>query len=318
MNINIRFVCDAHFRTGFGHASRCMQIARQLLAKDNRLKIVFQGEYSLEAKKLIESEIPSVLFVDLDVFIVSDISFIDRMSDYDDIEVVDKTLVQIIADTSKKTIYMASGLLVPELPSGVDCIGYQPTMDNLTSDHVMWGLQFAPVSKEILSYNDISPELDTALVAFGGAPDGRAVEKTLKVLGEIPKIRKIKILSSPVNACDLSLPLLSNSQKIEWYSSVPTVGPLLASSAVVICSYGNLGYEAVALGIPLCFLNTKLFQSNLAEKFQDMGWAFNAGMVDQCSDLKLKMCILKALSLSFNQKQQKKYFLDGQGIERLS
>lgn len=311
------YVCDGTFRSGFGHAARCLQIAQLMRAARPDLRVVFQGEFSEGAQQRLRSAMPDLVLVTPQDACAADIAFIDRMSDFDDIEACDLALVSAIAGRCRKVVYLASGFTVPTLPQGVVCMGYQPGGPASLPDGVEWSLDYAPVSSHVLRFADLPRDPASALIAFGGAPDERAPCLAARAVASMPAIRHVRVLGSPVNATLPTLPLRAD-QSVETLRNVPEIGPLLAGAGVVLCSFGNLGYEALALGAPLVLVGTKRFQADLADQFAMLGIATTAGLLDETDDAAMRAALASALDDAVALGARARRLIDGHGLDRIA
>lgn len=311
------FVCDGHFLSGFGHAARCLQIARILVRKYPTIRIFFQGEYVPGARQRLEDGLAQIVFARPTEKVRADVALIDRMSDFDDIEVSDRELIGRVAANCQRTTYLASGITQPDLPDNVTCIGYQPSLQSRSPKAKNWSLDFAPVSSELLRHAACKRDAASALISFGGAPDDRAPRIAANAIAAMRDIRDVKVLLSPVNGDDLKLTLRPD-QQVSYLRNVPEVGPLLAQSGVVLASFGNLGYEALALGAPLCLLGTKKFQADLAETFAKLNIATTAGLIDDGAQGRMMYALRDAIDRSEELSANAKRLIDGYGIDRIA
>ena len=314
----ILFVCDANDRSGFGHAARCLKVARSVLARKPESEAIFQGEFSEGARKALIAMLPDIAFISADDNFFADVALIDRMSDFDDIEACDSVLVARIARRCGKTVYLTSGVSVPLLPDGVVCLGYQPGGPTARPPNLYWGIEYAPVSSDLLRHT-IAPRCrDSALIAFGGAPDDRALFQGVRAFALIPEIIRINVLLSPVNDRPIGNLPFRPDQEVSYCRGLPSIGPLLAQSGVVLASFGNLGYEALAIGAPLCFLGTKKFQSDLACAFAKMNIATTAGLLCDSSFSAIAEACREALERADELSRNAQALIDGNGIDRIA
>ena len=311
------FVCDGHFRSGFGHAARCLQIAQILVRKNPAIKIIFYGEYASGARQRLEAGLARIVFAQPTEAVKADVALIDRMSDFDDIEACDRKLVESVAANCHRTIYLASGLTQPDLPNHVTCIGYQPSPQARSSQAKNWSLDYAPVSSDLLKYRSSGRDTASALISFGGAPDDRAPRIAAYAIAAMEDITYVKVLLSPVNGDVLELPLRTD-QRVTYFRNIPEVGLLLAQSGVVLASFGNLGYEALALGAPLCLLGTKKFQADLAEEFAKRNVATTAGLLDDGAQGRMALALRDAIERRDELSANAKLLIDGFGIDRIA
>jgi spore coat polysaccharide biosynthesis predicted glycosyltransferase SpsG len=167
-----------------------------------------------------------------------------------------------------------------------------------------------------------SPEIDrnarSALLALGGDPHGRALELTLEALKTLPSIQHIEILASPMGVPIAPAQFVHQRQQFVIHKDVPSVAPLLRRAGVVIASHGNLAYEAMALGAPLCLIGQKPFQAALAGRLSDQGLAVNTGLAALISADDLAASISQTLEQAAQLTMRARQHIDGRGLERIS
>ena len=249
---DLRFVVDALPDTGFGHAARCMALAELVDAAAPDRDILFEGRFSPGALTRVKRCTAVRRIVDPDAALTAHVSVIDRMSDPVDINAWDIALTERIAATSEKTIAIFSGDRAPTLPATVCGIGYQP-LDGDAPAGWSWDLDYAPVGSDFLAgAGDMTeaPQPGRVLIAMGGAADPAPTRDAIAAALEIDGAGDIEVLVSPLLEGAEALKDDFDSPRIVWRSQVDDVRPLLRRTSVVMTSYGNLGFEALALGKP--------------------------------------------------------------------
>ena len=317
---DVRFVVDATAESGFGHGARCLSLAAQIDAISPGREIVFQGRFSERARRRIAASSSVGHIAEPDVQIKSIVSVIDRMADPADINVWDPVLTERIAADSGRTIAIFSGDNPPDLPTSVIGLGYQPRSEQAAPAGWLWGLDFAPVGSDFLELPTYMPrrhEAGRLLIAMGAATDTQGIEEALEAALRADVVDKIEVLLSPLVEGQDHLRRKFTSDRITWLSNVADVRPHLLGANVVVTSYGNLGFEALALGRPVCFLAQKDFQARLAARLAQKGVAIDAGTAgsvgpDQIADA-FSETFAKAGALSAMARQ----FIDGKGIDRI-
>lgn len=314
--MRLTLVCNGDARTGFGHVARCLHLAR--LGRDaaaGRMEICFQGSYSDTTARRIRETLPDVdLRAETDVA-DADVAVFDRLGHPDELNSHAGPLIAQVAARAARMIYIASGTTAPALPETARCVGYQPGGPEPAPPRCVWGWDYAPVAPDLLAFRGTAREPCRALVALGGHPDGAPVHLALSALGRFESIRHIDVLLSPVvDAGDLRP---AAHQSLARHSGVPSVGSLLARAGLVIASFGNLAYEALALGAPVCLLAQKPFQSLLAGKMAGLGLAVDAGLADELDDEALVNAIARTRALAPTLTRRGPATVDGLGLTRI-
>lgn len=320
MRLDVLFVCDAHADTGLGHGSRCAHLARIIMQRNPQTEMAFQGTFSDGAKDFMSKLAPGVPFLAPEQGVAARTSFVDRMADTQDAEAWSEEVVARMMKTCGRVVYMVSGVTLPPVPKGVICIGYQPSDVVSAPPHVLWGLEYAPTHKEVDDdrERDVPREQCRVLLALGGARDDKALLLVLAALSSIEIITDIDLLGTPVNAPMASDYPLGQHQNLHRHENGEQLPYLLKRSGMVIASFGNLGYEALAAGAPLCLIGQKQLQADLAGLFQKCGLAISAGLAANSSKETIVCAVRKTLDEADMLSQTAKRMIDGQGLYRIA
>lgn len=320
MSLDILFVCDAHADTGLGHGSRCAHLAKIISKRNQVVKFAFQGTFSDGAKDFISKMAPGVPFLLPEENVAAGTAFVDRMANTQDTEAWSEDIVARLIKTCGRVVYMASGVTAPPLPEGVICIGYQPSNVVSLPPYLFWGLEFAPTYKEVDkgSASGISREPSRAMVAFGGARNDKHLNTVFEALSLIETITNIDLLGSPVNAPVADNFQLGIHQKLHRHKNGEQLPVLLKRSGLVITSFGNLGYEALAAGAPLCLVGQKRFQVDLAERLEKRGLVVSAGLAGKISKETIGSAIHRTIEKAEELSVVAQKLIDGRGLNRIA
>jgi len=213
----------------------------------------------------MKKEINSLFFLDKFSGVKSKVAFIDMMFDSEDPNYLDIKFIDGVKNRSNKTIVLCSGTKIPNLPADIICIGYQPSINEYMKKNIYWNLNYAP-TPEKNEIEFIKREDKYAFIALGGYKNSNILNVIIPALSSILKIKQVDILFSPVNKkIDISYEDIRNDFKINIHQFTKSISPFLSRSSIVIASYGNLCFEALSHGAPLCVLGQKSFQSEYSK-----------------------------------------------------
>lgn len=314
--MRVSFVCNGDSRTGFGHVARCLQLAQLGTAALGTIEVAFQGSYSEAAARRIREVLPDAALRPEETVADADVAVFDRLGDPDELNSHAEALAARVADRTGRLIYIASGTEAPRLPDDALCVGYQPGGPGSAPPALLWGWDYAPVAPDIRSHRGTVRDPGRVLVALGGNRDDAPLHLAMAALARFRAIRQIDVLLSPVvEAADLQA---GAHQSVCRHGNLPSVGPLLARAGLVIASFGNLTYEALALGTPVCLLAQKPFQHDLARAMADLGLAVDAGMADDTDDAALATAIARTRALAPTLTERGPATVDGLGLQRIA
>lgn len=312
--MELRFICDGNARTGFGHVARCLTLASIVTHRIREVRVAFQGDYSDLVVDRIRAEVNDAVIVGPDSFQYADVTVLDRLGHPDVLNSHDEGLLKRAAGHCSRLLFIASGLNVPDMPENAEAVGYQPGGGGGTSTR--WGFKYAPVTPLLLEGPSRQRRSDLALVALGSHVDHHAASLAVTALSELPEIGQIAVFGSP--AMPSQLPLDSVPVPTTFHEGLPTLAGLLREAGVVIASFGNLAYEALALGAPLVLLAQKQFQSDLAFRFAELGLAVNCGLARERTARALMEDIRRALLLAPQLSEAGPKAVDGKGLIRIA
>jgi spore coat polysaccharide biosynthesis predicted glycosyltransferase SpsG len=127
-------------------------------------------------------------------------------------------------------------------------------------------------------------------------------------------IEEVDILLSPVMHARVSRYSAGKGKVVTLHKDVPSVAPLLTHCELAIVSYGNLAFEALALGTPLCIVGQKGFQRELARRLEERRLAVAAEPTDKELPGVLQELRYEAMEMG----RRAKAAIDVNGLERLA
>jgi len=311
---DIIFMCDANASIGFGHASRCANIAKYLLKSSQNIKIGFMGNYVLEVKKIIIDILGSIDFLSENKRFKASCIIIDALGDHNDPDILPTVKFDCARKYSKNLIFLSSGSVIKDLPKDIICIGYHPSGVNSSSPNIYWSLKYAPTMLSEKK-NFVKRDYSSALLALGGVKNSTVFDSVVDALKEIKTIKEVNILISPVNH-NINFEYNKKSSYFKTHYNLKSVSPLLYKAGLVIASFGNLSYEALAHGAPLCLVGTKKFQAEYGEFLVKEKLVYNAGLIYKYDTKNIFYAINKTINNAKILSKNGKSKIDGKGIMR--
>jgi len=278
--IDILFRVDAGSECGFGHAARSLTLLGLIREQHPNLTMAFQGEYSPTARRRILSKEPDLSLYPVELAVFANMVVIDTMSNHLDMNAFNYGEALDYQSRNTKVLAICSGTEAPELDNMV-VVGYQPSKVVPKPPMLRWGLEYAPVSPYLIQDEFLIREPGQVLVALGGHPDDHFLRATLRSMKPIDWIDEVHILLSPVMGSRSSRYSAGKDKKIILHRGVPSVAPLLGGCELAIVSYGNMAFEGLALGTPLCIVGQKGFQRELARRLAERRLAMAAEPTDK-------------------------------------
>lgn len=312
--MSIIFYCNGGSDQGFGHVSRCIILAGILEQDRSGRSISFCGDYDGEVLKRIRRACPTVTIEPSGNFSPAAVAVIDRMTNKWDPSDWDDDFLGAVRRASGAVVHIGSGIRGPAPAGNMICIGYQPCAELEPRPGLYWGLEFAPVPPGLRRVAERRPDRHRAFVGIGGGGDADSLSTVLSALEDVDQIYAIDVLISPVAEYDLSTDV--TKKPVTFHQNVPSVAPFLARAGLVIASHGNLLFEALALGTPVCAVGQKEFQSEYGELFEKMGLAISGGILGTVESRALTVLFERTLE-NAEQLSAKAYAeIDDQGLIR--
>ena len=311
---------DANNLVGYGHLYRCLQIL-SILCRSGRegIQISVKGEISDSAVQVLsdsfEGKVAWRLLQDGLDSKKYDLCLIDTMFDTFDMDFYDIEDLLGCSGCSDTTVLVSSSMDIPNtLP--VDYVFGYMLSDRVEPENYVLrrDLSYAPISESLFTYREgqeaTSETIENIFISMGGWHDLQPVMQVLYGLKSCGFSGKCTVLLSQDHKNSIeSVYEMMQPLQMEFISGVPDVFQYLSQGDLVICSYGNLMFESVALGIPSAVVGLKEFQKNYALHLEKKGIIYFLGEVEAISD-KCIQSMLGAMSYSTRQK----YSLQNQKI----
>ena len=315
----IFFVCDAEAAIGFGHLSRCLQVADALRGLWD---IRFCGRFSPEAKRRIAERGYAAAAMPK----CGGLAVVDTMFDREDMDYYDIPRLAGVRRRFARVVVVSSALTAPaNLPADV-VVGHMLRQPRPGAGRVrtLAGLKYAPVSSAFRRARRPRPaeraRIRRIFLGFGGSPDIRGLNTVLDALVLANFTGDVDILLSPFHRrYEAALRRRTAPFRVRVHSNVRSVVPLLRGADVAFGTYGNITFEALCLGVPFLAVAVKDFQKAYAATLQREGVVVSLGR-DTELDAKTVAAALTALTprarAALGRKSRRA--VDGLGVERIA
>ena len=284
---------------GFGHIKRELELASYLQEKVSN--ITWTGIFDKRAQAQIEKKgfhitdklSPETRF---------DGAIYDVTEDPYNFEYINPQTIRKLRQIANRVYYVSGG--------------------NIKEKH-LFDRYFIPVSNKVMPYLPISNEtrychirtsppsqIKKVLIYSGGWRKNNWVRKILEMLpSEIEKM----VFLNPLYKQDF-IEELKNQSTI--YQNIPSICDVLEQVDAVICSYGNLCFESISLGIPTAIVALKQTQIPYARTVDNEGIASFIGHINDIKPHNIKAFIEN--TALWQKLFENSYKVDFWGIYRIS
>jgi spore coat polysaccharide biosynthesis predicted glycosyltransferase SpsG len=271
------FFCDAEASIGFGHLSRCLQVA-ELLRRDWQIR--FCGRYSPQARRRIAERGFAIAAAPAS----GGLAVVDTMFDREDMDYYDIPRLAAVRRRFTRVVVVSSALTAPaRLPADV-VIGHmlRRPRGGGRGPRALAGLAYAPVSAEFRRARRRRPNAATRIgrvfVGFGGSRGIRGLTTVLDALVLSDFTGSVDVLLSPFHRrFERALLKRTAPYRLRLHSNVKSVAPLLRRADVAFGTYGNITFEALCLGVPFLVVAVKDFQKAYAGRLARDGVLVSLG-----------------------------------------
>ena len=302
-NFDLIFYCDSNQYSGFGHASRCSKLSAIVKKYNKNAKIGIVGDLSIKSKKLMLKINKNLKFLNCEEIVFSRVAFIDKMFNYQDPNILDKSFILGVLKKTEKVIVMFSGISLKSRIKDIVYIAYQPTKNKYEGKNIFWSLKFAPT--QISKLIPCIRKKNHIFLALGGNYNNKEIIKLIHAVNLIKPIKHLEVLISPVNTkINLQGYDFRNDLKINFLSNVKNLSPFLLKSTLVITSFGNLCYESIAHNAPTIIVAQKNFQAHYAKLLEKENNVFSLGFPSSHTSNELQQKITTSLlQIDFKKKK---------------
>ena len=277
---NFLIRCDANKNNGFGHFSRCLNLARGIRQKLPKARIVFLGDYDNVPTQLIEKYkmVKKALFNsindevnfsrDFDYFILDsyyiDQNYIDRYCE----EPIKFIKIDDFNDLNLEQVEVVVNF----------CL--RGTSMKYRSKKQYLGVTYFPVSEEfkllrVKNMSQFKDRVDKVLVFLGAADKHNTSFKMVKLLDKVLNNATISLITVQDQ---IQLHNSKNNNEIEYLPLSSDMGKYLEKADVVITGGGLTKYECAYSCIPNASLTQTVEQDEEVQTFAKAGLTYYLGM----------------------------------------
>ena len=337
MNFKAIVRSDANSSIGMGHLVRDLELVKKLSQTEQGEFVFFIGGGDKRARDFISHqgafhyiEVPAA---GEEEFLTHHLSLLSPQLSIIDVLVRDQedAYMNIFSDYSRKVVAITDDSLPRYIKADVVFNGNPNQKESYyqgsNGTYYYVGPQFFILNPSFAQVNvmhkEIKVNVENILVAFGGADNYNAPLKVAQALAALSSNAQITFLLSPLydRYHELNEYLKGSPLHYETISNVRSVLPLLTKTDLMLCSAGNICFEASAVGAPLILMNQVQRQNEIAQAFAQKTFVKNLGMVAEVSQGKLQETISEVVanhSLRKKMSLHQKQFVDGRGLERVS
>jgi spore coat polysaccharide biosynthesis predicted glycosyltransferase SpsG len=311
-------LCDANASVGFGHLSRCLQLASGL--RGSRV-IRFAGRVSAEAKARIAQHGFSV--GQRPARRTEGLAVVDIMFDKEDMDHYDLPRLGRIRERFARVVLLSSAMTVPDdLPVDV-VIGHvlQDAGTSRRTFRTLRGLAYSPVSAEFRNgRREEQPDrIGRVFLGFGASRDIRGLKTVLDALALWNFSGRVDVLLSPFHRrFEGELARRETPYGLHVHSNLRSVAPLLRRADIAFGTYGNITFESLCSGTPFLAVAIKDFQLAYAKRLETRGLLLCLGR-DSALNAPRVVESLKTLTRRKREalSRRGRRLVDGAGIDRI-
>lgn len=332
----ILFRCDANPRLGFGHLSRCRELALALKAKGHSLALygppeasISQSDVSIfdairpvagwtgslsDAKALISfgAQINAKAYV-LDDY---------RIDEAYQLHLKEAGARWLQIDPDGHSRLWADLATAAHIAARDDT--FRALLDN-PDGQLLIGPRYALIKSDFQNQTtrEVASKAETVLLTFGAGSDRGAFQTILPLLLEQPDIHHIILASGANNPANEDLELLANGEpdRIELHIQTSNMSALMRRADYAIMAAGNTSLEAAAMGLPMVLITIADNQILPAEAWERTGGADHLGPLDELSHKALERTINTMKDQTRRQAMSSALYqvgVDGHGAERVA
>lgn len=306
------FICNSNAKSGFGHFSRCLNLARWLLIKQSGLRIAFAGNYNEFAHSLLEKY--SIETLDLEENDNTKISTIKKLlHNYDAVIIDDYSIsqeyVDFVATLSLKSIFiddfntlnLRKADLVINFTINAAALNYSSRTNALGTSYFIVKPELLPLREK--NSRQFDHKITNVLLFFSGLSDLSAIGlQILKILDKQCKGLEINFITSSTTALLESTKLLLNN-KINLINPTYAIEELYSAANLVISGGGLTKYESAYCCIPCAVISINEGQHQETLNFEAAGLTYELSFFSTFNEQNFKIKLMQFMNDNLLRKQ---------------
>ena len=280
------YYCDGYPEIGMGHVFRGIDIVNGYIKEHSLAKIAIQGRYHSQSMNFIRQQLNSnIKILDSNDKAQSDCSIIDTMF-YPGEQRINQEYFSEIRKKSSTLIFLWD-VLEYKIPDEVDIvINHSPCPNVYGGGEVKkyLGLEYVPIPSSFYEVDNYRMNDGSVLSVIGSSDRPDLIDPFLMQLEKLEtKVDKIVILSPSFNKGVVD-ELQQKFKSIIFKQNVSKLENYIKEASVLITTYGNTTFQAMASKIPTFTVAFQDFQNLYGGELEKSGYCVNLGMFEDLTD----------------------------------
>ncbi|MCB2211509.1 hypothetical protein KQI52_05300 [bacterium] len=289
--------CDSLPEIGNGHLKRGLDVLHALHSRDPGLRLGLCGSFSDGAQRFIDEFLDSEIevFANPKQFPFAKFTVLDTMHKPGVPGYMDPQKTADVRDSGQLFIIISSALY-QQLPVMCDLfIDHLPdvVIAGVAPRRSLYGFAFAPVGAEFFQpvAEDDEDHHGWLVAVIGGGPVQNGPQLLASEVYEraLEQFPGFAMVLSPHFPDDQIAELREQFPKLDLLQGLPSLVPLLQNAGAVICTYGNITYEALSCGQAVFLANYLDFQQEYGQMLERKDLIVNLGKFDALKPSKLEL-----------------------------
>jgi spore coat polysaccharide biosynthesis predicted glycosyltransferase SpsG len=307
------YYCDGYPEIGMGHVFRGIDIVNAYIKKHPLTKIAIQGRYHHQSMNFVREQLNSkITILNSNDKVQSDCSIVDTMF-YPGEQRINQ---QFFSEIRKKcsTLIFLWDVLEYNVPNEVDIVINHLPNSKIYGDTKFkkyLGLKYTPVPIEFYENDSYKMKTGSILSIIGSSNMPNLIEPFLLYLEKLDtELEKIVIISPSYNKEVLS-EFQQKFNNFIFKQNVSKIENYIKGASVVVTTYGNATFQAMASKVPTFTVAFQDFQNLYGEKLESTGYCVNLGMFEDLQIEKLSLITNDNFKIEMHKKLKDKFVSPG-------
>ena len=307
------YYCDGYPEIGMGHVFRGIDIVNSFVKENPDSVVAIQGKYHDQSINFIRKQLLSnIEILSFNEEAKSIVSVIDTMFYPGELRINNEYFSRVKKKSS--TLIFLWDVMEYTIPKEVDiAINHLPysKIYGDTKFEKYLGLEYTPVPRKFYENNSYKKNTGSILSIIGSSNMPNVVEPFLSYLVNLDtELEKIIILSPSYNKAVLS-EFKQNFNNITFKQNVFKIENYIKEASVVVTTYGNTTFQAMASKVPTFTVAFQDFQNLYGGKLESAGYSVNLGMFENLQIEKLSLITNDDFKVKMHKKLKEKFVNPG-------